>query len=118
MATDLKLDDSYDLEFEDGDLALITEGEEVAQSAAIRLLFLQGEWFFDYTKGVPWFESLFTMATSYEQKQKILRDTINGTQGINRILTFGFGLDPVNNLAEINFEADTAYGPVSLKVGS
>jgi len=118
MAIDLKLNDNYDLAIEDGDLVLVCDGAEVAQSAGIRLLFIQGEWFFDYTKGIPWLDGMFTMATSYEQKQKILKDTIRGTQHVNRILAFTFGIDPVALGATVEFAADTTFGPVTLKVGT
>lgn len=118
MAIDLKLSDTYDLEIVEGDLTLVTEGDEVAQSTGIRLLFIQGEWYFDYTLGIPWFESMFTTVTSYEQKAKILKDTIRNTQGVNQILTFEFGVDPVAHRAEIEFDADTTFGVVSLKVGA
>ncbi len=118
MATDLKLNENYDLTLENGDLALVTEGDEVAQSAGIRLLFIQAEWFFDYTMGIPWLDNMFTMATSYEQKAKILKNTLSGTQGINRLLSFVFGVDPVLHEAQVDFSADTIYGIVSLKVGT
>ena len=118
MATDLKLDDTYDLDMSNGDLVLTTEADEVAQSASIRLLFIQAEWFFDYTLGIPWLDGMFTMATSYEQKQKILKDTVLGTQGINRLLSFAFDIDPVTHEAQVAFDADTQYGIVSLKVGT
>jgi hypothetical protein len=115
---DLKLNENYDLDMVDGDLVLVTDGDEVAQSAGIRLLFIQAEWFFNYTLGIPWLDNMFTTATSYEQKSKILKDTIIGTQGINQILYFIFGIDPVLHEAQIEFAADTQYGVVSLKVGS
>jgi len=118
MAIDLKLDETYNLAMSNGDLVLVDDGDEVAQSAGIRLLFIQAEWFFDYTQGIPWLDNMFSMATSYEQKQKILKDTILGTQGINRILSFVFGVDPVLHEAQVEFNADTVYGPVSLKVGT
>ena len=118
MPTDLKLNDNYDLDIVNGDLALVTEGDEVVQSAGIRILFIQAEWFFDYTKGIPWQDNMFTMATSYEQKAKILKDTIRGTVGINQLLSFVFGVDAALHEAQVEFSADTAYGIVSLKVGS
>ena len=118
MAIDLKLDDTYDLSFVDGDLELVTDGEEVAQSAGIRLLFIQAEWFFDYTQGLPWFDDLLTVSTSYEQKAQTIKRAILGTQGLNRLLTFTFGVDPVAKSAQVEFDADTVFGPVSLKVGS
>jgi len=117
MAIDLKLNENYDLAIEDGDLALVRDGDEVAQSAGIRLLFIQAEWFFNYLLGIPWLDNMFTMATSYEQKQKILKDTIRDTQGINRVLAFSFGVDPIEHKAHVEFAADTIFGIVTLKVG-
>lgn len=118
MAIDLKLNDNYDLAIEDGDLVLVDGADEVAQNAAIRLLFIEGEWFFDYTQGIPWMDNMFTMATSYEQKAKIIKDTILNTPGVNQLLSFTFALDPVLHEAQIEFSADTEFGIVSLKVGT
>jgi len=117
MAIDLKLDDTYDITIEGGDLALVTEGEEVAQHGTIRLLFIQAEWFFDYTKGVDWFGAMFGVATSYEQKAKILKDTIKRTDGVNRLLGFEFGVDPVEHRAEVTFLCETNFGLVTIESG-
>ena len=118
MAIDLKLNENYDLDIVDGDLVLVSGADEVAQSAGIRLLHIQAEWYYDYTLGIPWLDNMFTVATSYEQKTKIIKDTIMGTPGVNQILTFNFGIDPVLHEALIEFTADTDFGIVSLKVGS
>lgn len=118
MAIDLKLNENYDLDIQNGDLVLVSDGDEVAQCAGIRLLTIQGEWFFDYTKGLPWFDNLLTTTTSYEQKVQLIKKAIRETPGVNRILTFSFGIDRENHKAEVEFEADTIYGIVSLKVGA
>jgi hypothetical protein len=117
MGIDIKLDDTYDLAMENGDLVLVSDAPEVVQAAGIRLLFMQSEWFFDFTAGVPWFQNIFTHETSYEQKAKVLKDTIRNTPGVNRLISFEFGIDPVAHVATVEFTAETIFGNVELKVG-
>lgn len=117
MGTDLKLDDNYDLAFVDGDLVLVHDEEEVAQNANIRLLAIKGEWYYDYNLGTPWWEDLFTMETSYEQKSKILRNRIKNTPDVNKITSFVFGVDPVEHLATVEFVANTTFGQITVGIG-
>lgn len=114
---DLKLDDTYDLAIENGDLVLVTDGPEVAQHGTIILLHIQGEWFFNYTLGLPWFEKLFSTSTSYEQKATILKDAIRNTDGVNRLLGFEYGVDPVEHRAEVTFTCETDYGLITIESG-
>jgi len=114
---DLKLDIDYNLSMKNGDLELIIDGPEVAQNAGIRLLFIEGENFFNFLIGVPWYDAMFDMTTSYEQKAKILKDTIRKTPGVNQILRFEFGLNPDDHLATVEFTADTVYGEITAGIG-
>ncbi len=112
---DLALDTNWDIGLTDRDLTLISGGQEIAQSAKLRLLFIQLEWVFDYTKGLPWFNGLFASDVSLEQKEQFFRSTILDTVGVLRLTKFVFGVDPDAKVATIQFSADTIDGEI--KVG-
>jgi len=116
MATDLKLTESHDLEIVDGDLVLVTEGTEVAQSAKIHLLTLEGEWFLNYLIGLPWFDRILKISTSLEEKEALIKSAILAVDGVLGIASFELGFDPVSHQMSIEFEADTIYGPVLQRI--
>jgi len=115
---DLKLGADYDLELAGGDLALVSDGAEVAQAGGIALLTIEGEWYYDYTIGIPWLDGMFTVSTSYEEKAKILWDTIARINGVDTIAAFEFGVDPVAHKAVVTFEAVTTWGAVRIEAGA
>jgi len=113
---DLKLNDYHDLDLSNGDLQLIAKGEEVVQSAKIRLLIIRGEWQYDLMLGVPWFDMMFRTAYSLRQKTDFLRKIVLDTIGARRILEFEFGVDQLNRGSLIRMEIETEYGVVSGEV--
>jgi len=112
MATDLKLTSAHDLQILNGDLVLATESEEVAQHIKTRLLFWQGEWILDFYKGVQWLDRIFTVHTSQEKRDKLIKDVITGTPGVLALTSFVFDMNIPNHSAVITFEATTIYGEI------
>ena len=117
MAVDLKLGaSSHDLVILNGDLQLVTEDEEVAQHIKTRLLFWQGEWILDFFEGVQWIDRIFTVHTSQEKRDKILKDVITGTPGVLALIDFVFDMDIPNHSAVITFKATTIYGEIHQEI--
>ncbi len=112
MAVDLKLDAAHDLSVEAGDLALVTEDNEVAQHIKTRLLFWQGEWILDFAEGLDWLDRVFTVHTSQEKRDKVIKDVILGTPGVKELISFVFDMDIPNHSAVITFEVTTIYGSI------
>jgi hypothetical protein len=112
MSTDLYLTPQHDLLIQNGDLQLITEAEEVPQNVKIRILFIQTEWVFDYTLGVPWFDEMFNTTTSKVQKEANIKKAILGSSGVREITEFSFGIDPINRGALVEYTANTIFGTV------
>jgi len=113
MAIDKLLDENNDLAFNGEDFILVSESAEVVQSCSIRLRFVQTEWVFDFTLGIPWLDEMFATEISYSRKRQWLVDTIQKTIGVNRLKEFKFDVDPVNRGALVEFEAETIYGVVN-----
>lgn len=108
---------SVDLSFEGGDLSLtdtrdiatINDGDQVISHVSARLKMVLGEDYFDTTKGVPWFDGMYSLATSYEQKSAILRQTILFTPEVSRLISFTYGIEPSLRQAIVTYHAETIY---------
>ena len=107
---DKALDENNDLAFDGSDFLLVKDAAEVIQSCSIRLRFVQTEWVFDFTMGIPWLDEMFATEISYERKRQWLVETIQKTIGVNRLIEFKFDIDPVNRGALVEFQAETIYG--------
>lgn len=116
MATDLKLDVTHDLVIENGDLALVTEGSEVAQSCKIRLLTIESEWVLDFQIGLPWFDRIMKVNTSLAEKEGYIKNTIRDTEGVLQVAKFELGFDFENNAMSVEHETDTIYGPITDRI--
>ena len=110
MAIDFKIDENDEMVVVDGDFVLVYDLEEIIQSIRIRLRFILGEWKFNFLQGVDWLGSMFTPATSLEQKEQILKETILGTEGVTGLLSFSFEVDPINRGALVRYGVSTIYG--------
>ena len=117
MAIDLKLDTAtHDVVIENGDLLLIDEAEEVAQSAKIRVLTWQGEWILDYTRGVPWLDKIFSVSVSDTEKKQIIRKEIINTLGFKDLINIDLGMDYSAHGAQITFSGTTIYGDIIVEI--
>lgn len=112
MAIDLKLDENYDLAYEDGDLVLVRDRLEVLQSVKFRLLIIQLEWAFNFALGVPWGNGMFDIRVSRVKKEAYLKDTIIQTVGVRALNAFEFNIDRAENGAFVAYEAETVYGSI------
>jgi hypothetical protein len=116
MSIDITLTQNQDLSISNGDLVLVTEGSEVVQSAKIRILHILGEWVFDYTLGVDWFDVLFATNTSTLEKKAEIQRALVSTPGLRRLLSFDFSIDNIERAAQIDFTADTDFGDISTEL--
>lgn len=118
MTIDFLLNSNHDMYWDGKDFAIVSGLAEVAQAAKIRILFIQAEWVFDITKGLPWFDEMFSTAFSYERKRQWLLDTIAQTRGVKNIIEFKFDVDPINRGALVEFEALTDNGETLIMTGA
>ena len=115
---DLKLDtETHDVVVTDGDLELVADGAEVAQSCKIRLWFILGEWILDVSRGLDWFGYIFPVYTSIDQKNTRIKKMIRETEGVRAIKEYTIAIDPVNHASQIDFSVDTEFGDVQVRVG-
>ncbi len=85
---DIAIDDQANVVLENGDLALVSSDDEIAQSVRIRLRTWFGEWFLDKDYGTDWLGRVFKEPFSYTPARKEIERIILGTVGVKRVANF------------------------------
>ncbi len=109
---DIELTSAHDYKIENGDKVLIEGRLEVLQSTKIRLLWIFGEWVFNFLLGIPWMTDMFDVRLPRIQKENHIRKTITGTIGVRTLTNFTFNIDEINHGAFVGYEAETVFGPI------
>ena len=113
---DLKLNDStWDCVFINGPLT--KEGitspltETVAQRLKILLLTFMGEWFWDTTYGIPYYQSILGRKTTKERVDLIYNQKILSEPGVREIITFDSTLK--NRVYSLTFSVRVTDGTIT-----
>ena len=113
--TDLKLDQlTHDLVIENGDLVLVTEAEALVQNIKVRLYTFYGEWAFDTTQGVPYFEDILVKNPNISNIQAILKNVILETKGVTKLSSFIFEYEPRTRSASLVFTVESEFGTIDV----
>lgn len=113
---DLKCDKvTNDIQILNGDLALVSEVEELQQKLLTRLRWFYGEYVFDTSKGMRYFEDILVKNPNLPNIENLLKSIISETDGVNKILSFKLEYDPKQRTASIFFEVDTVYGNLNVE---
>ena len=116
---DLKLNDStWDCVFINGPLT--KEGitspltETVAQRLKILLLTFMGEWFWDTTYGIPYYQSILGRKTTKERVDLIYNQKILSEPGVREIITFDSTLK--NRVYSLTFSVRVTDGTITAPI--
>lgn len=104
-----------DLVFEDFNLALVESVDQIAQNLAIRLRFIQGEWYLNILAGIPYYQYFFIKNPNQIQVETFLKDEISNTIGVEEITNFSSNFDGVNRLFTVNFGCKTINGNLEVE---
>lgn len=104
-----------DLVFKDYDLALVGGVDQIAQNLAIRLRFIQGEWYLNILAGVPYYQYFFIKNPNQIQVETFLKDEISNTPGIIDITSFSSNFDGVNRKYTVNFGCRSIDGTLEME---
>lgn len=111
MALDTKTGDL--LLFESG-AQLIRDVDQIAQNLAIRLRFMQGEWYLNILAGVPYYQYFFVKEPNQIQVESFLKDEIVNTRGVEQITAFSSDYDPRNRQFSVQFSCMTVSGEIEI----
>lgn len=113
---DLKCDKvNGDVEIVNGDLQLVSGAEELQQRLLTRLRWFHGEYPFDTSKGVRYFEDILVKNPNIPNIETLLKTVVAETDGVNKILSFKLEYSPKQRSASVFFEVDTVYGNLSIE---
>ena len=91
---DLKLDSNGDLLFDGRNFFLTrTTDESLAQRLKIKLSLFLGEYAFDTSVGVPWYQEVVGKKVSKSKIDAIIRKQVESTTGVKEILEFTSEVD-------------------------
>lgn len=108
---DLALDNiTHDLIFENFDLQLFDDTNQISQNLGIRLRFLLGEWYLDITQGIPYYQEIFKKNPNQIQIESALKAEILDTDGVLELLKFESLFDRRNRRYSVNFTVRTISG--------
>jgi len=111
--TEWALDTSGDIFLDaNGDLALVTGVDAIAQNLRTRYLFFLGEFHLDRTLGVPWIERILTKDPELTVVNGILRQVALEADGVLSISNFSSELDPATRRLAVSFDAETVEGSI------
>lgn len=90
--------------------------EQVAQLVKCRLLTITGEWEFDKTLGLPWFEAILAKKVRPSDIQSAIANIIRRTNGVKQLISIEIVPDLRERTLTIRFQAFSNYGKISSEV--
>ena len=112
---DLALDPKTgDLAIVDFDAFLVDNVDQISQNLAIRLRFMQGEWYLNINAGVPYYQYFFIKNPNQIQVETFLKDEISNTIGVQEITSFSSDYDGVTRKFTVDFGCKTVDGNLQI----
>ena len=98
---------------QNGDIAIT---ESPAQAARLRLRWVLGEWKFDPSKGVPYFEEVFVKNPNPARIEQIIAEHLRAVDGITKVISVTSKWGRENRILSISFEAEADGQKISEEV--
>lgn len=100
---DLKLDDNYDISVEGGTFSSIENPDLVAQKLLLLHTLVLGEWDFDVTAGLPWFDDILVKNPNLPVIELAFRQQILSIDQIDAIDEFEIDLDDGTGVLDVSY---------------
>ncbi len=106
-----------------GDLLLVNFGaqivtgiDQIAQNLAIRLRFIQGEWYLNILVGIPYYQYFFIKNPNQIQVESFLKDEIVNTNGVEQITSFSSDYDANHRKFNVVFSCMAVEQEINLNL--
>ena len=96
------------------DLTLVNDVDDIVQNILIRLRWFKGEYVFDISLGVSYFEDILVANPNLQHIGNLIKAEIVKVEGVLSITSFASKLDRVLRSLSISFECNTIYGETGL----
>lgn len=94
---------------------LVRETDQIAQNLAIRLRFIQGEWYLNILAGIPYYQYFFVKEPNQIQVESFLKDEIANTRGVEEITSFSSDYNSQNRTFAVKFSAKTVSDEIEIE---
>lgn len=95
-----------DLYLNKGEIAIVSDSDEIAQTLDTRLKTITGEFFLDTNYGIPYWDTIQN-ANNISVLNVAMKNTILGTTGVVSILDFTSNLDTQSRTYTISYTVTT-----------
>ena len=109
------VDDPDDIYLVAGQIALVQDIQECAQTISTRLKTFLGEFFYDQNYGVPYWQSL-KVNGSVDALNVAIKRVINGSEGVSNIINFQSSVDPLNRAYSVSAKVITIYSQEEIQI--
>lgn len=99
-----------DLRFDRGQLVILEGSEAVAQRIKVHLRTLLGEWVFDTSIGVPWFQQILTGTADAALVSEVISDELSAIEGVQRVDAVGVAIDRSTRVVTVTIRATAETG--------
>lgn len=104
-----------DIFIKDFDATLVDGIDQIAQNLAIRLRFIQGEWYLNILAGIPYYQYFFIKDPNQIQVETFLKDEIANTKGVQDITSFSSDYNGVTRKFTVDFACKTIEGNLEME---
>jgi hypothetical protein len=111
MALDPKTGDLLLIE---ASAVLVDQVDQIAQNLAIRLRFIQGEWYLNILAGIPYFQYFFVKEPNQIQVESFLKDEIVNTRGVEEITSFSSDYNSAKRTFGVQFSVKSLSGIIEI----
>ena len=113
---DILADGTGDMAIVDGEIALVSGQDAIAQHIAFRLRTFLGESRYNKSDGTPWVQVIFEPGTPVQSIKFILEQVATGTPGVLGCTLDTPVIDPLTRGCSVSGKAVTIDGEVSFAV--
>lgn len=110
---DYELDSTGDIYFENFNVVMASDADQLAQRVSIRLKTIKGEWFADPKAGIDYYEDVLGKNKNNVAISNIFKAEILNTPEITAITQFDILQDTSTRQIKITFIAMSIYGEIS-----
>ncbi len=109
--------DTGDLVYENGDHVRVSGIDEIEQKIRLKLGLVQGEWFFDRTKGVPYYSKIWIKTKADPVTvDSVFVQTILSVSGVQSLAEpIDYTLNKQNRVLGLSFKAKTEFGILEME---
>lgn len=113
--SDIRLDNSGDIDLTNGEMTLTTGVEAVAQRLKQRLGMFLSEWFLERSRGIPYIQQVFVKAPNPQVIDAVFKREVLAEPSLRELQSFELDLNTATRELTVRFRAIVDDGPIDFE---